>query len=970
MASTIPFSQILLICCLPLTCLAQRFDESFGPKLKGLGWITSIDETQGGEILVAGTFDYLENSESGALLKLTRQGDLASGFNKVFTDQPIEKVFSLKDGKILIYGQFNRVNDQEIHQLARLYSDGTLDEGFAHDVTEVIRAIGIQSDEKIILSTAMDVFVSANTLIRLLPDGQRDNNFIKPTLSINAVASLSIGPDDKIYIQDSQAIQRLNANGTTDTAFQKFIATDGQIFAVTALSDGAIMIGGGFKKYGSQNATGLIKVDALGNFIQSFPGPDFTLSITELSDGKIMTGGNDGVVHLFDANATSYEPVITNFFGSILDVMETSDHKLLVSRWFGFDNGFDLPSLMLLDEPMAVNEQFDPNIFSAPQSSRNTLALLPNGDILLGGYEFSFKTVGDQQGRFFKFKPDGSVDPTFNPPFLDGTQIISLEVSNNKILVSGFLQLQDGFTNLIRLNADGSLDELFEANFVTNFLANRIRFRGTEILLGGNFDNFNGVPSKCFVILDYKGNIKQTFNDLPPISDIQDFEIQSDGRIVAIGTFQYPEGLRWMIRLNPDGTTDTTFKPQLENPASMTIDAQDRIYVGGSFLDGLIIKRFTPSGKLDLTFNPGDLQPSFFSSVSLVSILPTQQLAIGGNFKTFNGNPVGGFIILDKEGSGFSTPKPLLSTASNIQQMKYYGSNLYLGGKLTFEDGKKVIGLGKLKLDKNDMATPKPPAEFRVISEGESMVDLGWQDVTDSEDAYEIEILETPEDAFVEVTATVANIDAVIDSVSQQTEAANYRIRAVNAKGASRYVYLKSGGSLPPDAPSNFSANLVEEKDIKLIWTDNSSSEHGFLIERARDNELEYEDLMSTRVNATEFIDTDLKSGHTYYYRISAFNADGYSGTSTASANIVTGLAPRPEPLFTFYPNPVSNLLSISTSSAPISIQLINQVGQIVINIKSEDTNAETDLSPLPNGVYIIRVTTSSKSETQLLIKK
>lgn len=966
MASTIRFSLILLIGCLSGTCLAQHFDQSFGPFLKGLGWISSVDETVEGHILAAGYIDYLENEPSGALLKLNRQGDFVTGFNKVYTDQSIDNVFALPDGKILIHGQFSNVNGEPASQLARLNADGTLDETFSHEVSEQIKDLGLQSDGKIVLSTGLN----GKELIRLMPNGKNDQSFTKPSVSIISVANLSIGPDNKIYIQDSQRIQRLNPNGTTDTAFQQFIASDGQIFVVTALSDGAIMIGGGFKKYGTQNVTGLIKVDALGNFIKSFPGPDFTLSITELSDGRIMTGGNDGNVHLFDANATTHEPVITNFFGSVLDIMETSDNKLLVSRWFGFDNGFELPALMLLDAPMVVNNGFDPNIFSAPQSSRNTLALLPNGDILLGGYEFSFKTVGDQKGRFLKFKQDGSVDPNFNPPFLEGTQIISLEVSNNQILVSGFLQLQEGFSNLVRLNADGSLDESFEANFVTNFLANRIRFRGTEILLGGNFDNFNGVPSKCFVILDYNGNVKQTFNDLPALSDIQDFEVQSDGKIVAIGTFQYPSELRWMIRLNPDGTTDTTFKPQLENPASMAIDAKDRIYVGGTFLDGKVIRRYTAEGKLDLTFNPGDLQPSFLSSVSLVAILPTQQLAIGGNFKTFNGNRVGGFIILDKEGSGFSTPKPMLSAASNIQQMRYYGSNLYLGGKLSFEDGKRVIGLGKLKLDKNDMTTPKPPAEFRVVDETESMVGLGWHDVTDTEDTYEIEVTETQQDAFEEVTRTVANIDAVIDSVSQKTEDANYRIRAVNAKGASRYVYLKSGGSPPPDAPSDFSANLVEEKDIKLTWTDNSSSEHGFLIERARDSETEYEDLMSTKVNVTEFIDTDLKSGHTYYYRISAYNADGYSNTSTTSANIVTGLAPRPEPLFTFYPNPVSNLLLITTNSTPICIQLINQVGQRVVNVTSEDKRVEADLSTLPTGVYIIRVATNNRSETQLIIKK
>jgi hypothetical protein len=489
--------------------------------------------------------------------------------------------------------------------------------------------------------------------------------------------------------------------------------------------------------------------------------------------------------------------------------------------------------------------------------------------------------------------------------------------------------------------------------------------------LGGNFTSYDGVPTQSFVILDHKGKIKQTFNDLPPGSDIQDFDVQSNGNIIAVGNFPYPSGLKWIVKLSPNGTTISGFNAIVENTFCVTVDAQDRVYVGGTFLDGKLIKRFTPTGQNDLTFNPGNLQPAYQTHVSLIEILPTNQLAIGGNFRTFNGNEVGGFVILNKDGIGFSTPTPGLSPSSEVGQLKYFWSNVYLGGKLSFDDGQKVIGLGKLTLDIDDIVAPIPPSNFRIAAEAANLTELAWDDKTDREDSYEIEIMETEDDSYKLILSTSANNDGAIDSVYQVSEERDYRIRSVNAKGSSAYVYLNTliDPAIAPEAPYNFMALLFKGIDIQLLWTDNSSDELGFLIERSVDNETDYETLIYTGPDVTEYIDTEVERGHTYFYRISAFNDNGYSTPVKTQASIVTSL-PTQDFGISYSPNPVATQLNVTTDAIPINIVVINQLGQPLMSLISHQNDTSIDFSSLPNGIYILKFTSTIKTESRLIIKK
>jgi hypothetical protein len=87
-----------------------------------------------------------------------------------------------------------------------------------------------------------------------------------------------------------------------------------------------------------------------------------------------------------------------------------------------------------------------------------------------------------------------------------------------------------------------------------------------------------------------------------------------------------------------------------------------------------------------------------------------------------------------------------------------------------------------------------------------------------------------------------------------------------------------------PSAPSNLSGSASSSSSVSLSWTDNSSNETGFLIERL--NGSTWSQVASVSANVTSYQDSGLAAGTSYSYRVRATNAAGnsaYSNTATAT---------------------------------------------------------------------------------------
>jgi autotransporter-associated beta strand protein len=90
----------------------------------------------------------------------------------------------------------------------------------------------------------------------------------------------------------------------------------------------------------------------------------------------------------------------------------------------------------------------------------------------------------------------------------------------------------------------------------------------------------------------------------------------------------------------------------------------------------------------------------------------------------------------------------------------------------------------------------------------------------------------------------------------------------------------------PPVAPSALVATAVGAFQINLAWTDNSSDENAFFIERSTSNTANFAQIALNAPNDTSYQDTGVAANTTYYYRVRGTNlagASAYSNTNNAT---------------------------------------------------------------------------------------
>ena len=92
----------------------------------------------------------------------------------------------------------------------------------------------------------------------------------------------------------------------------------------------------------------------------------------------------------------------------------------------------------------------------------------------------------------------------------------------------------------------------------------------------------------------------------------------------------------------------------------------------------------------------------------------------------------------------------------------------------------------------------------------------------------------------------------------------------------------------------------------------------------------------------------------------------------TLTANLVStvGVGENSGNKVTLYPNPVSDKLTVEAGEAINKVEIYNLVGTLVYSQKNCASKVEITTSDLQSGIYFIRLTTKSASETRRFIKE
>jgi len=93
----------------------------------------------------------------------------------------------------------------------------------------------------------------------------------------------------------------------------------------------------------------------------------------------------------------------------------------------------------------------------------------------------------------------------------------------------------------------------------------------------------------------------------------------------------------------------------------------------------------------------------------------------------------------------------------------------------------------------------------------------------------------------------------------------------------------------PPNAPTGLGATAVSGSQIDLSWTDNSTDENGFRIERRTGGAGSFSEIDAVAADTIVYNDTTVSAGQLYSYRVRAFSFYGNSDYSNESAAATPG---------------------------------------------------------------------------------
>ena len=137
-----------------------------------------------------------------------------------------------------------------------------------------------------------------------------------------------------------------------------------------------------------------------------------------------------------------------------------------------------------------------------------------------------------------------------------------------------------------------------------------------------------------------------------------------------------------------------------------------------------------------------------------------------------------------------------------------------------------------------------------------------------------------------------------------------------------------------PAPPTDLSATAVSATQINLSWTDNSSDEQGFRVERSLDGS-DFTEVATTNPNVTTFNDTGLTPSTTYFYRVRAFNNFGNSEPSNVAAD-TTPNSPVPQvPVINVSPASVDfgSVRATTTATRTVTVSNAGGVDLVITNI-------------------------------------
>jgi uncharacterized delta-60 repeat protein len=325
---------------------------------------------------------------------------------------------------------------------------------------------------------------------RLQP-GEIDPTFTRPS-SVTTIFNdaLAVQPDGKILIGQSTTVRRLTATGSPDPTFTP-PSLNGHVSSVAVLTDGKILICGGWTVANNEARGRVLRLNADGTIDPSFnaaPGltfDDYPYVVAGAPGGKVFVGG---------------------YFTKI--------------------NGVTRNKLARLNPDGTFDEGFDP-VGRGGGSNVYAMAVQPDGKVIAAGFGTS------------RYNTDGSTDNTFHGgQVVTYSAILAVQLKpDGKVFIGGQFTAIDGVprSHVAQLNPDGTLDTSFDPGTGLDQTPLSVAMQPDgKVLTGGGFTVYNGAVVNRIARLNTDGSLDTTFaSPLGAGDDVYSLRVQPDGKVVV-----------------------------------------------------------------------------------------------------------------------------------------------------------------------------------------------------------------------------------------------------------------------------------------------------------------------------------------------------------------------------------------------------------------------------------------------------